>query len=153
MADVEVSRRIAAPADRLYALVSELTRMGEFSPENQGGRWVKGATGPAVGARFQGRNAHGKHSWSTLATVTEADPGQSFAFRVTAGPFKVATWKYRFSPDGNATVVTEEWHDERGKLGSKLGGLFSDVADRASHNKAGMEATLERLAATAESGA
>ena len=45
-----VSRDIDAPAHDVFALVSDLTRMGEWSPENTGGKWVKGSTGPALGA-------------------------------------------------------------------------------------------------------
>ena len=46
------SRQIAAPAEKVWALVSDLPRMGEWSPENEGGAWADGATGPAMGATF-----------------------------------------------------------------------------------------------------
>ena len=65
----EVSVTIAAPAERLYDLISDLPRMGEWSPENCGGKWVKGATGPVVGARFRGHNRKGWRRWTTLVTV------------------------------------------------------------------------------------
>jgi uncharacterized protein YndB with AHSA1/START domain len=53
MADVvSVERTIAASPDALWKMVSDVTRMGEWSPENTGGEWLKGATGPAVGAKF-----------------------------------------------------------------------------------------------------
>ena len=42
---VVVTKDIAAPAATVWALVSDLPRMGEWSPENCGGQWVKGATG------------------------------------------------------------------------------------------------------------
>ncbi|HAS09465.1 MAG TPA: SRPBCC family protein, partial [Acidimicrobiaceae bacterium] len=54
MSDVSVSREIAAPPQRVWELISDITRMGEWSPETTGGKWLKGATGPAVGARFRG---------------------------------------------------------------------------------------------------
>ena len=50
---VEVTKVIAATPERVYELVSDLPRMGEWSPENTGGSWIKGATGPAVGAKFK----------------------------------------------------------------------------------------------------
>ena len=46
---VVVSREISASADAVWPLVSDLTRMGEWSPENQGGEWIKGASGPEIG--------------------------------------------------------------------------------------------------------
>src|SRR6202021_1396406 len=61
------SHDIAAPAEKVWALVSDLPRMGEWSPENAGGKWVKGATGPALGAVFEGTNKHGFRPWATMA--------------------------------------------------------------------------------------
>jgi hypothetical protein len=45
----------AKPAE-LYDLVTDVTRMGEWSPECVRCVWLDGATGPAVGARFRGSN-------------------------------------------------------------------------------------------------
>ena len=149
MSSVTVERTIAASAQHLYEMVSDLSRMGEWSPENTGGQWVKGASGPAVGARFVGTNRNGKKSWKTQVTVTEAAPGERFAFAVSSGPIKVATWSYEFTPDGPGTRVTETWTDQRGWLIAKLGKAFSGVDDRAAFNRQGMEATLAGLAAAA----
>ena len=148
---IEVSRTIAAPADRLYALVGDLPRMGEWSTENTGGRWVKGATGPAVGARFKGTNRHGWRRWSTDVTVAVAEPGREFAFDVTAMGMGVARWGYRFEPadDGDGTAVTEYWVDHRSPVIATITGLAVGVKDRSTHNRAGMEHTLEQLAAAA----
>ena len=84
------SRDIAAPAEKVWALVSDLPRMGEWSPENAGGKWVKGATGPAVGAVFTGNNKNGFRRWTTNVTVIACEPGVVFEFAVTSGPLKVA---------------------------------------------------------------
>ena len=150
MSHIEVSRVIAADAATLYDLVADLPKMGEWSPENDGGTWIKGATGPAVGARFEGANSNGSKSWTTTVTIDEADPGRSFAFRSAVGPIKVARWQYRFEPVDGGTRVTEIWDDQRGWFAKKVGGLASGVTDRATHNRAGMEATLANLAAAAE---
>lgn len=147
---VSVTRAIGAPADTVWAMISDVTRMGEWSPETVGCRWIKGATGPAVGARFAGDNRNGGKSWSTNCTVTAAEPGRSFAFRVDVGPIKVAEWGFAIQPGAEGCTVTETWTDRRGKLATLLGKPLSGVADRAEHNRAGMEQTLERLAAAAE---
>lgn len=151
--EVSVSQSIAAPADAVWTMVSDVTRMGEWSPETTGCRWIKGATGPTVGAKFAGDNRNGTKKWSTNCTVTAADPGRTFAFRVDVGPLKVAAWGYAIQPTDTGCVVTETWTDRRGGLVKRLGKPLSGVADRAEHNRAGMEQTLARLAAAAEGAA
>ena len=56
---VRVTRVIAAPPEVVYDLISDITRMPDYSTENVAGTWLDGATGPVVGARFQGKNALG----------------------------------------------------------------------------------------------
>ena len=148
---VTVEREIKAPAQELWAMVSDLTRMGEWSPEAVGAKWLKGASGPAVGVRFSGKNRKGWRRWSTVGEITECDPGKAFAFDVSAGPFKVARWSYRFEPTTDGTKVVEQWDDTRtGPWMSVAGKLASGVGDRATHNRAGMEETLANLAKAAE---
>ena len=147
---VSVSRSIAAPPQRVWELVSDLPRMGDWSPENTGGSWVKGATGPAVGARFKGTNGNGKRQWSTDVKVTTCEPSTTFAFDVTAAGLPVATWSYAIEPGASGCVVTETWTDNRGFIARTIGGLVSGVSDRATHNRSGMEATLAALAEAVE---
>ena len=147
MAHVEVSRGINATPERVYELVSDLPRMGEWSPENLGGAWVKGATGPAVGAKFKGKNRKGGKRWSTISTVVTAEPATDFAFDVSVKGFAVARWGYRMEAVDGGTRVTEYWDDHRNKVMAKLTGLALGIPDRAVHNTAGMEQTLEKLAA------
>jgi hypothetical protein len=135
----------------VWELVSDITRMGEWSPENDGGKWLKGATEARPGAKFRGVNRRGKRKWSTLATVTEAEPGRRFSFRVTASGLKVADWSYSFEPTASGCRVTESWTDKRGRIVVTAGKWRTGVEDRAAHNRAGMEKTLERLATVAES--
>jgi hypothetical protein len=144
---VEVSRVVAASADQVYALVSDLPSMGRFSPENTGGRWVKGATGPAVGAAFEGTNALGWKKWKTLATVTIAEPGREFAFDVVAMGCRVAGWGFSLEPVDGGTNVTHYWDDHRNPVVAKVTGLALGVPDRRSHNTANMERTLDGIAA------
>lgn len=150
MAEVSVQRRIAASPEVVYELLSDLPRMGEWSNENTGGRWVKGASGPAVGARFQGTNSNGKLTWKTLATVTEADRGRRFAFKVDVGPLGVSAWSFDLTPDGDGCVVTQTWVDRRDPVSRFITGRITGVRDRAAFSEASMALTLERLAQSAE---
>jgi uncharacterized protein YndB with AHSA1/START domain len=146
---VSVTREIRAPAERVWAMVTDLPRMGEWSPESLGGLWVQGATGPAPGAKFKGENEIGKKAWSTDATVIDAEPGRRFSFRVSVGPIQVAEWAYDFEDTPTGCRVTETWTDHRNGVIRRLGKFTSGVADRAEHNRRGMEETLLRLEAAA----
>lgn len=149
--NVVVERTIGASVETLWAMVADVTRMCEFSPENTRCEWIGSTKEPVVGARFRGTNENGKKQWKTVATIVDAQPGRSFAFVVKAGPFGVARWEYAFdgTPDGGCRV-TETWIDQRGIVARVLAGPVSGVTDREPHNRAGMETTLERLAAAAE---
>jgi uncharacterized protein YndB with AHSA1/START domain len=148
---VSVIQEINAPPDKVWAMVSDLTRMGEWSPENEGATWLRGATGPTVGATFRGTNRNGKKRWNTLGTIIEIEPGRLLAFRTTAAGFKVAEWRYAFETTSSGCRVTETWIDQRGTVAKTLGKPVSGVADRAAHNRGTMEKTLERLKSAAES--
>lgn len=147
---VSVTRPIAAPAERVYALVTDLPRMGEWSPENTGGKWLDGATGPAVGARFKGTNRKGNMRWSATATITDATSPTSFAFDVTSGPLKVSRWSYTITPTATGCDVTESFTDRRPGLIAKVFDFGTRVSNRTDHNRRNIEITLERLTATAE---
>lgn len=128
----QVSRTVdvnAAP-DRVWALVSDLPAMGELSSENVGGRWVGGATGPAVGARFKGRNRNGLRRWSTSVTVTRCEPAKHFAFSVSYLGIPVSEWSYDLQPTPAGCRVTEGWSDRRPGWFKKPGGLATGVPDR-----------------------
>jgi len=149
--EVRVEQAVNASPETVWNLVTDVTRMGEWSPEATGATWVKGATGPAVGARFKGTNRNGGKTWSTNGKVVVAAPGRVFAFEVTSGPFAVATWRYSIEAGDNGCIVTETWIDQRNGLVKRLGKMASGVSDRADHNRRSMEETLAALAATAES--
>jgi len=149
---VSVHRDIAAGAEQLWGMVSDVTRMPEWSPETVAGEWLRGASGPAAGAKFRGTNRNGKKTWKSVATVVAAQPGRSFAFLVKAGGLRVAEWRYTFEPVETGCRVTETWTDRRGALLRVVSPRVTGVADRASHNRAGMEVTLERLAQAAQNG-
>ena len=151
MADVEVTERITAPATKIYELVSDLPRMGEWSPENTGGKWLGGATGPTPGARFRGSNRSGWRFWMTTVTVTSAEAGRRFAFEVDAAGIPISTWEYELVERDGACTVTERWTDRRPGWMRKVSVPVMGVSDRAGHNQRNMQETLRKLKATAES--
>src|SRR6187402_2385981 len=98
MSDVRVSADIAADPKVVYDLVSDVTRMGEWSPETTSCRWLSGDGPAAMGARFRGTNQRHVARWTTICTVTAADPGRRFAFDVRWGPWSISEWSYEIEP-------------------------------------------------------
>jgi hypothetical protein len=145
----EVRETIAADAAVVYGLISDVTRMGEWSPETTSCAWVAG-DGPAVGARFRGTNSRGPVRWVTTCTVTSADPGRRFAFSVVFGPFAISEWAYDITPTAGGCTVTERWVDRRGVAMRAGSPLVMGIVDRAAHNRTGMAKTLAALKAAAE---
>lgn len=150
-APVSVSRDIAAPIEKVFRMVTDLPRMGEWSPENQGGTWAKGADGPAVGAVFKGRNSNGKRSWSTSVKVNDYQENRRFSFGLMVFGTNWCDWVYEVEPTATGCRVTHSWVDHRSGFSSTVGKWISGVADRAAHNRKNMEATLDKLATAAES--
>src|ERR1700684_787957 len=92
-----VTVHMAASADRVWDVVSDITRVGEFSPETFEAEWLGGASGARLGGRFRGhvrRHGRGPVYW-TVCTVVACEPGREFAFAV-GGPrgMPLITWRY-----------------------------------------------------------
>jgi uncharacterized protein YndB with AHSA1/START domain len=152
MADVEVKTHVDAPPERVWALLGDPTRMGEWSPECQRVTWKSGNTQPALGAKFKGRNALGWRKWSTTGTVVEWEPSKRIGWDVKAGPMAVSHWGYRIDadPDGGGCTVIESFDDHRSGWMKLMSRPVRGVSDVVSHNRKGMEDTLARVKAVAE---
>jgi len=148
--DVSRTVTVAAPPDRVYGIVSDLPGMGALSNENVGGRWVGGATGPAVGARFRGHNRNSWRRWSTSVRVEAAAPGHEFTFRVSFWGVPVSRWSYTFAAAGEGTAVTETWTDRRPWWFKGPAGVTTGVMDREAATARSIEHTLATLKHVAE---
>ena len=142
----------AAPGD-LWDMVSDVTRMGEWSPECYSCRWTGKRREPVVGARFVGFNKRGWARWATTNEVVEAERGVSFAFRTRETG---VVWGYRFAaggdgPDGT-TVVTEtrDLSGARTWLVRLSGPFVGGMESHAEELREGMRQTLERIKSAAE---
>lgn len=148
-----VSIDIAAPPERVYELVSDITRMGEWSPECYQCVWTGGATGPAVGASFKAKNKSARGpSWSNSPVVTSAVTGREFAFNRKGPGIGSYTWRYVMEPIPTGTRLTESFDAERrlGKAMTWLTMKWTGSADRDVDLHQGMLTTLERIKAAAE---
>ncbi|MFJ4656945.1 SRPBCC family protein [Nocardia sp. NPDC088792] len=146
-----VTVRMAAPAEKIWELVSDITNTGKFSPETFAAEWLGGATGPAVGVKFRGhvnRNGWGLEYW-TVCRIIASDPGREFAFTVLGpGGTQVNTWRYRFEPVEGGTDVTESY-ELHPILPLRLYWMIAGRL-RGKTNTEGMQKTLERIKAVVE---
>jgi hypothetical protein len=101
----EASIEIHASPQAVSDLVSDLPRMGEWSPENIGGEWQDSGSGK-VGDRSIGHNRTSERSWLVPVLVAVAERDRCFAFvtRPDEGPY--VRWTYRLEPSGTGTRVT-----------------------------------------------
>jgi len=151
----EARIHVSAPPEKLYDLVSDVTRMGEWSPETVKCEWLDGASGPAVGARFKGTNKRGFVRWSTKPEVLAADAGREFAF-VTKGVGPSTKWSYRFEPaaDGGSDVSESfELMDDLPVYIRLSDRYLMGIKDRKVDLEQGMQQTLERIKKVAEGSA
>jgi hypothetical protein len=141
---------VARSPEDLYAMVSDITRMGEWSPICKACWWDEG-DGPRVGAHFTGRNELPERTWETRSEVVAADPGREFAFVVNG---TVVRWGYTFVPVDGGTEVTESWEflpDGFEFFEQRFGdNAAAQIADRFEKAKMGIPVTLAAIKRAAE---
>jgi hypothetical protein len=143
---------VAVEPDELYALVSDVTRMGEWSPQCRACWWDEG-DGPTVGSYFTGRNDDGKRTWETRSRVVAAEPGREFAWVVNEG---LVRWGFTVEPADGGARLTESWafqpdgirafHERYGDDAE------AQIAIRSRSAHEGIPVTLAAIKRTAEGG-
>jgi uncharacterized protein YndB with AHSA1/START domain len=141
---------IQRPAADVFAAISDVTRMGEWSPECVAARWVPPATGPAVDAVFEGDNVAALgpvtlKKWTTSSKVTACEPGAVFEF-VAEG---YTTWRYEMTENDGTTSVTESFSFPPYEGWQRF--VYSTLMRRERSMVKGMEKTLARIKASLES--
>src|SRR5580658_4322890 len=142
---------VARSPETLYDMVSDMTRMGEWSPVCKACWWENGE-GPKPGAWFTGRNELPERTWETRSQVVAADRGREFAF-VVGGTW--TRWGYDFTASKEGTAVTESWEFLPGgiiRFEERFGDdALTQVEDRRLTAQRGIPATLAALKRIAES--
>ena len=151
----EESLRMDASLEEVWALVSDVTRIGEFSPETFEARWRRGSTGPGGRGQVQGAREAQRRRPDVLVGLPGHRVRAERAVRVRgrggrADGRPVNRWGYRLAPDADGTVVTEYF-----QLGSALPMkaywlVLGPLRSRTNHR--GMRTTLERMKAVVEAG-
>jgi hypothetical protein len=150
LTDDHVDLVIDADADRLYDMVSDLPRIGEWSPECEGVEWEDGIDVPVEGSTFMGHNAVGpgrRIRYSRHGRVLAAERGKEFAFITDEGGRESTVWRYRFAPDAGGTRVTESYEVRWIPVWARI---IDVPLNRHKELVENMRTTLERLKVAAE---
>ena len=144
---------IARSPEEVYDLVSDITRMGAWSPVCTACWWDEGA-GPEVGAWFTGRNVLPERTWETRSEVVAAERGHEFAW-VVGGSW--TRWGYRFAAVDGGTELTESWEFLPGgeaRFAEHFGDRAAEqIANRYELARSGIPATLAAIKRDAEAAA
>jgi hypothetical protein len=143
---------VARSPEDLYDLVSDVPRMGEWSPICKACWWDEGASA-TVGSWFTGRNETPERTWETRSEVVVADRGREFAF-IVGGSF--VRWGYTFTPVDGGTELTESWEFLPGGLAMFQERYGEDaparIVMRTEQAHQGIPITLAAMKRTAEGG-
>ena len=146
---LESSIEIDAPPSAVWAVVSDLQRMGEWSPQCRkmivfGGEVRKGTKTLNV-------NRDGLKVWPSRAKVVEFEPEKKIAWRIAEN---WTVWSFELEPTANGTKLTERREAPKGTTSGvsqflvkrMLGGNTNFEADLVR----GMNQTLARVKGAAE---
>jgi uncharacterized protein YndB with AHSA1/START domain len=154
---VEVDVLVGAPPEEVWAVVTDIDVPARFSKEFLGGTWLDGASGPAPGARFKGRNHHpAAGEWESTSTIVACEPGQVLGWAVGDPDHPSAIWRFELAPEAGGTRL-RQW----AQMGPGPSGLTPAiqampdkeeriVANRLEEWRRNMTATVEGIKALAE---
>jgi hypothetical protein len=122
---------VACPPLDAWQLITDIERIGEFSPECIAAKWIDGASGPEIGARFEGTNHlittyRGDDidfTWIRVCTVTAVHQPSHFAYTVgdRFDGTPACSWEFRIDPlDGGCRISQRFQHLPQGLSGTRL---------------------------------
>jgi uncharacterized protein YndB with AHSA1/START domain len=142
---VRVDAIIDAPPTAVWAVVGDPRRTGDWSHECLEVEFVDGATAPAIGVRFRGRNQVGKRGWSRTCEIVGYEPGREISWRtIPTGTYRDSTiWTITVDPEGSGSRITERF--EVVKLGSVMDRLIYQFVKVHRDRRDALEADLRRI--------
>ena len=138
---------IEAPVAKVWSLVSDLSRMPQWSPQCR----VMKPLGPLrPGTRTINLNRRKFLFWPTTCTLTEVVPEKKVAFRVDANN---TVWSYELEPTATGTRLVETRNAENGVKPvstATVNALFGGVPSFEEELVTGMNESLAKIKAAAE---
>ena len=149
--DLECTIDLAAAPSAVWAVIHDVRRMPEWSPQVTSARLRSGFDEVALGAEFTNRNAIGELEWTTHAEITEFTPGERIAFKVAEN---WVTWSFDLEPTETGTRLIQRRVAPEGisDLSRELtDGFMGGQESFSATMREGMRETLERIKQTVES--
>lgn len=149
---VEVSTRLPCSRARAWELVTDIELPARADGELQAARWLDGADGVAVGARFRGDNMNPQMGeWYTEPEVAEVEEGRRWVWRTGPADAPITLWGFEVDADGDGVVV-RQWA-KAGSGRSPLSEIIARhpdregaiLAQRMTEWRAGMSANMALL--------
>ncbi len=101
---------VSATADQVWAVLSDVTRIGEWSHECHTAQWLDGADRAAVGARFRGANKARFARWTKPCTITDLQPARRLVYRTNGGIMGDATeWAFALEPTERGCRIVQSY--------------------------------------------
>jgi uncharacterized protein YndB with AHSA1/START domain len=141
---------MAAPPEKVWAVLGDVTRMAEWSEELDSVSVIEG-DGRTPGSRFRGNNKSGARTWSMTCVIDGYDDGRSLEFHTENEQGETRTkWWYRVESAAGGTTVTEGFL-RIAKL-SKIRAMAERklLGDRTEYNARNIDESLRRLAEVVE---
>jgi hypothetical protein len=139
----------SAPPEAVWQVLTDVTRVGEWSHECHSAAWLDGSTHAAIGARFRGSNRAGSARWSRPCTIYLCNASSEFGYRTQGGRLMrdSTEWYFALEPEDGGTHIIQRYRIRSlAAWADRLGWLIIP----AHHDRrAALERDLERLAAIA----
>ncbi|MFW0794163.1 SRPBCC family protein [Gordonia sp. CPCC 205515] len=148
---IEESIEINATAEEVWAVISDLKRMGEWSPQCK--KMILRGEPVGMGTKSININRRGVLVWPTTSKIIRFAPNKELGFRVAENK---TVWSYTIAPTASGVTVTERREVANGttKISSFLVDKFmGGTTNFEAELKLGMAETLGKIKRAAESSA
>ena len=134
-----------ATPEQVWAVIADVTRVGEWSHECKVGMWVDGATSATPGARFSGGNKLRRYKWSRVSEIVTADAPRELVWRTVATRrFPDSTeWRITIKREGDVTRIVQSY--EVLKINPVVERIFYAILPEHRDRLAALAADIERL--------
>lgn len=147
----QTSIEIAASPETVWDLLSDIRRMGDWSPVCHRCEWLGDADHAEVGARFVGHNRANGARWSRACTITAAERGRELAFTTYFRGAESTRWRYTLEPTATGTRVVEAYDVISVPRWIKAVRMLPGMPSKSLRDgQESMSTTLQRLKAAAE---
>jgi len=143
-----VTVTVAADIDKVWDVVRDVTRVGEWSHECVGATWLGTSTSAVPGARFRGRNRSGVFRWGRVCEIVSAEPYELVWVTVPTAFYPDSSeWRITLDETGRGTRITQEFRVLRAP--KALSVLYAVMVPGHRERTAALTADLQRLGAVA----